>query len=134
MAKRARSKSKGAASEPAAPAPKQSALRSLEDPPLDDSLAGVNWMQRALVAMASDVKGGKLAEDKKRAEMLKIADRMAKLRDTDRIFLVEEALRLRNKRRDEPKSGPEMTSAAKFDEAAGPIVALNGRRNQRGLS
>jgi hypothetical protein len=114
--------------------PRESALRRLEEPPLDDSLAAINWMQRALVAMACDVKNSKIAEAEKRAEMLKIADRMAKLRDPDRIYQAELALRERQQKRDKAKTGPEMTSATEFDAAAGSLGAIRGRPKRGGLS
>jgi hypothetical protein len=109
-------------------------LQRLEDPPFDDSLAAVNWMQRALVAMASDVIHSGLPNEEIRAEMLKIADRMAKLRDPDRIYAAEKALRDRNSNREKPKTGPEMKSAAEFDAKAGALGAIYGKTKRGGLS
>src|ERR1043165_7172902 len=43
-------------------------------------------MQRALAVVASDLVESELDDHKKRSEMLKIADRMAKLRDPDRLY------------------------------------------------
>ncbi len=101
----------------------------MEEPPFGDSLASINWMQRVLVAMASDVIKGN-PDEQKRAEILKIADRMAKLRDQDRIHAVEQAMReLADKRDRKPKkaqTGPRLKSAAEFDAAAGAPDALYG--------
>ena len=74
----------------ASPAPAKQSLREriqqqLGDTPIDDSLAAVTWMQRALAVVASDLVESELDDHKKRSEMLKIADRMAKLRDIDRL-------------------------------------------------
>ncbi len=49
-------------------------------------------MQRALAVVASDLVESELDDHKKRSEMLKIADRMAKLRDIDRLHQAEQTL------------------------------------------
>jgi hypothetical protein len=61
-----------------APAPAKRSLREriqqqLGDTPIDDSLAAVTWMQRALAVVASDLVESDLDDDKKRSEILKIA-------------------------------------------------------------
>jgi hypothetical protein len=66
---------------------KKSLRERLGDPPLDDSLAAVSWMQRALAAMASDVLDSNLTQSEKREEMLKIADRMSRRAAPGRTFV-----------------------------------------------
>jgi hypothetical protein len=112
---------------------KQSLSKRLGKPPADDSLAAISWMQRALAAMASDVLEGNLSEAEKREEMLKIADRMAKLRDPDRIYRAETALRQSKERQEEPRPGPQLTDAPRIDGNAGPIAARRGRPPKRSL-
>jgi hypothetical protein len=118
-----------------APPPKKQSLRQrLGDPPLDDSLAAISWMQRALAATAADVLEGNLSADEKREALLKIADRMAKLRDPDRLYQAEEALRAARNAQQDNSPGPQLTDARNLDGAAGPITARRGRPPRRSLS
>lgn len=106
---------------------KKSLRERLGEPPLDDSLAAISWMQRALAGMAADVLSGNLKEAEKREEMLKIADRMSRLRDPDRIYQAERLLRGAKQRQEEPRPGPQLTDAPKLDRADRPIAARRGR-------
>jgi hypothetical protein len=112
---------------------KQSLRQRLGDPPIDDSLAAISWMQRALAAMAADVLSSNLTEHEKREEMLKLADRMAKLRDPDRIYQAERALRQSRQRQEEPRPGPELKDAPIIDGSPGSVTARRGRPPKRSL-
>ncbi len=72
--------------------------------PLDDSLAAVSWMQRALAVVAADLLESSLSDKDKRGELLKIADHMAKLVGPDRMYQarVRSAARAIGKRRRGP--------------------------------
>jgi hypothetical protein len=124
----------------AQPAPAKQSLREriqqqLGDTPIDDSLAAVTWMQRALAVVASDLVESELDDHKKRSEMLKIADRMAKLRDIDRLHQAEQTLRGARAQQEEARPGPQMTDdATRLDTAAGEIPARRGRPPRRALS
>lgn len=98
-------------------------------PPVDDSLAAISWMQRALAEMAGQViEDRALTQAEKREEMLKIADRMAKLRDPDRIYQAERILRGAEKAISEPTVGPQMEEDAPHpSESARPVPARRGR-------
>lgn len=107
---------------------------ALGEPPVDDSLAAVNWMQRALTAMAGLViKDRDLDGPEKRAEILKIADRMAKLRDLDRMYRAEELLRGVRKQQEEPAQGAQLTNAPVVEGTARPVTARRGRPPSRSL-
>ena len=113
---------------------KQSLRARLGEPPLDDSLAAISWMQRALAASAADVLAGNLTDREKREELLKIADRMAKLRDPDRIYQAERALRGARSQQEDSRPGPQLKDAPKIDGAAGTVTARRGRPPKRSLS
>ena len=104
------------------------------DTPIDDSLAAVTWMQRALAVVASDLVESELDDHKKRSEMLKIADRMAKLRDIDRLHQAEQTVRGEKQKQEDGPAGPQMTDAARLDPAAGPVTARRGRPPRRTIS
>jgi hypothetical protein len=112
---------------------KKSLRQRLGEPPLDDSLAAISWMQRALAGMAADVLSSNLKEGEKRDEMLKIADRMSRLRDPDRIYQAERALRGAKQRQEEPRPGPQLTNAPNLDRADRPIAARRGRPPKRAV-
>jgi len=122
------------------PAPAKRSLREriqqqLGDTPIDDSLAAATWMQRALAVVASDVVDSELDDDKKRSEILKIADRMAKLRDIDRLHQAEQTLRGARAQQEEARPGPQMTDdATSLDTAAGEVPTRRGRPPRRALS
>jgi hypothetical protein len=112
---------------------KQSLKQRLGAPPLDDSLAAISWMQRALAATAQDVLESNLTEHEKRDELLKIADRMAKLRDPDRIYQAERLLRESKQRQEEPRPGPQLKDAPDLNRADSPVTARRGRPPKRSL-
>lgn len=93
-------------------------------------------MQRALAVLAADVIASNLPAAQKRDEMLKIADRMAKLRDPDRIYQAERALRGARDRQDEPTPGPQLRDVSQLVlyGSAGTITARRGRPPKRSLS
>jgi hypothetical protein len=92
-------------------------------------------MQRALAVVASDLVESELEDHKKRSEMLKIADRMAKLRDPDRLYQAEQTLRGARAQQEEARPGPQMTDdATRLDTAAGEVPARRGRPSRRALS
>jgi hypothetical protein len=134
VAERTRAPGKGA------PAARAKSLREriqqqLGDTPIDDSLAAVTWMQRALAVVASDLVESELDDHKKRSEMLKIADRMAKLRDIDRLHQAEQTLRGARAQQEEARPGPQMTDdATGLDTAAGSVPTRCGRPPRRALS
>ena len=132
---RTRAASKGAPPAPAKPSLRERIQQQLGDTPIDDSLAAVTWMQRALAVVASDLVESELDDHKKRSEMLKIADRMAKLRDIDRLHQAEQTLRGARAQQEEARPGPQMTDdATRLDTAAGEIPARRGRPPRRALS
>ena len=132
---RTRALAKGALRAPAKPSLRERIQQQLGDTPIDDSLAAVTWMQRALAVVASDVVDSELGDDKKRSEILKIADRMAKLRDIDRLHQAEQTLRGARAQQEEARPGPQMTDdATRLDTAAGEILARRGRPPRRALS
>ena len=104
------------------------------DPPVDDSLATISWMLRALAVTATDVLESDINDTAKRGEMLKIADRMAKLRDPDRLYQAEEAIRNARTKQAEVRPGPQLTDAPRLDTAAGQVTARRGRPPRRTLS
>jgi hypothetical protein len=107
---------------------KRSLRKQLGEPPLDDSLAAINWMQRALAAMANEVLDQPgMSKQARRDEMLKIADRMAKLRDPDRIYQAEKALRGTEREAASVKRGPQTTDAPDLSQQPRPITARRGR-------
>ncbi|HEX8113453.1 MAG TPA: hypothetical protein VF516_37240 [Kofleriaceae bacterium] len=123
----------------APPAPAKQSLREriqqqLGDTPIDDSLAAVTWMQRVLAVVASDLIESELDDHKKRSEMLKIADRMAKLRDIDRLHQAEQTVRGEKKQQEDGPAGPQLIDAPRLDAAAGPITARRGRPPRRTVS
>jgi hypothetical protein len=83
--------------------------------------------------MAADVLSSNLKEVEKRDEMLKIADRMSKLRDPDRIYQAERAIRGARDKPGGAAARPALTDAPKFDRAARPITARRGRPPKRSL-
>jgi hypothetical protein len=106
----------------------------LGKPPTDDSLAAISWMLRALAEMAGQVIEDKaLTQAGKRNEMLRIADRMAKLRDPDRIFKAEQAAKNIQRQIDQPTRGPETVDAPSIEEADSVVVARRGRPPRRAL-
>ena len=132
---RTRAPAKGSPPAPAKPSLRERIQQQLGDTPIDDSLAAVTWMQRALAVVAADVVESDLADDKKRSEMLKIADRMAKLRDIDRLHQAEQTLRGARAQQEEARPGPRMTDdATRLDPTAGEIPARRGRPPRRALS
>jgi hypothetical protein len=105
------------------------------DTPIDDSLAAVTWMLRALGVVAANVVESDLDDNQKRSEILKIADRMAKLRDIDRLHQAEQTVRGVRAQQEEVRPGPQMTDdAASFDTAAGSVPTRRGRPPRRALS
>jgi hypothetical protein len=112
-------------------AQKKSLRARVGEPPLDDSLAAISWMQRALAGMAADVLDSNLSAADKREEMLKIADRMSRLRDPDRIYQAERALRGSKQRQEEPRPGPALTNAPNLDGSDRQITARRGRPPKR---
>lgn len=132
---RTRVPAKGAPAAPAKPSLRERIQAQLGDTPIDDSLAAVTWMQRALAVVASDLVESDLDDHKKRSEMLKIADRMAKLRDPDRLYQAEQTLRGARAQQEEARPGPQMTDdATRLDTAAGEVPARRGRPPRRALS
>jgi hypothetical protein len=132
---RTRAPAKSAPSAPAKPSLRERIQQQIGDTPIDDSLAAVTWMQRALAVVASDLVESELDDHKKRSEMLKIADRMAKLRDIDRLHQAEQMLRGARAQQEEARPGPQMTDdATRLDTAAGEIPARRGRPPRRALS
>lgn len=91
-------------------------------------------MQRVLAVAAADVVGADLDDSKKRSELLKIADRMAKLRDIDRIHQAEQTLRGARAQQEEARPGPQMRDATNLDAAAGEVPARRGRPPRRAVS
>ena len=125
---RTRVAAKGSPPAPAKPSLRERIQQQLGDTPIDDSLAAVTWMQRALAVVASDVVDSELDDDKKRSEMLKIADRMAKLRDIDRLHQADQTLRGARAQQEEARPGPQMTDdATGLDTAAGSVPTRRGR-------
>lgn len=135
MARKPNRPAKGAAPAPDAPAFGQSLRDRLGQPPADDSLAAIDWMVRALAGLTAHVlESVEIPEDKKPAEILKIADRMAKLRDPDRMYLAEQALRGQKQQQEDSRPGPQMRDASVFDTASDPVPARRGRPSKRSLS
>src|SRR5215468_12069631 len=119
---------------PAKPSLRERIQQRIGDTPIDDSLAAVTWMQRALAVVASDLVESELDDHKKRSEMLKIADRMAKLRDIDRLHQAEQTVRGEKKKQEDGPAGPQLIDAPRFDPAAGPVTARRGRPPRRTIS
>jgi hypothetical protein len=132
---RTRGPAKGAPAAPAKLSLRERIQQQIGETPIHDSLAGVTWMQRVLAVAAADVVDSDLDDHKKRVELLKVADRMAKLRDIDRIHQAEQTLRGARTQQEEARPGPQMTDdAARFDTAAGPVPTRRGRPPRRALS
>jgi hypothetical protein len=136
---RTRAASKGAPGAHGAAAPAKLSLREriqqqIGEPPIHDSLAAVTWMLQALAVVASDLVESELDDHKKRSEMLKIADRMAKLRDPDRLYQAEQTVRGEKKKQEDGPAGPQLTDAPRLDPAAGPVTARRGRPPRRAIS
>lgn len=131
---RTRAPTKGAPAAPAKQSLRERIQQQLGDTPIDDSLAAVTWMQRVLAVVASDLVESELDDHKKRSEMLKIADRMAKLRDIDRLHQAEQTLRGARAQQEEARPGPQMRDATSLDAAAGEIPARRGRPPRRAVS
>jgi hypothetical protein len=132
---RTRALAKHAPAAPAKPSLRERIQQQIGETPINDSLAAVTWMQRALAVVAADVVESELEDDKKRSEMLKIADRMAKLRDIDRLHQAEQTLRGARAQQEEARPGPQMTDdATGLDTAAGPVPTRRGRPPRRALS
>jgi len=132
---RTRAPAKSAPSAPAKPSLRERIQQQIGEPPIHDSLAAVTWMLQALAVVASDLVESELDDHKKRSEMLKIADRMAKLRDIDRLHQAEQTLRGARAQQEEARPGPQMTDdATRLDTAAGEIPARRGRPPRRALS
>jgi hypothetical protein len=103
-------------------------IKSQLGAPPEDSLKLTNWMQRALALMAGEVLvDRRLTTSQRRAEMLKIADRIAKLRDTDRLYAAEQLLRGADQRMNDTRSGPELVDAPDFNQQPHPVPARRGR-------
>lgn len=97
-------------------------------PPVNDSLATASWMYRALAIMAEQVLDDeRMPQAEKREELLRIADRMAKLQDPHRIYQAEQALRGNDDAMKETTRGPQLTDAPNFSEQARPVAARRGR-------
>ena len=91
-------------------------------------------MQRALAVLAADVIASNPPAAQKRDEMLKIADRMAKLRDIDRLHQAEQTVRGEKQKQEDGPTGPQLTDAPRLDPATGPITARRGRPPRRTIS
>ena len=133
-ARRNRAPSKGAPPGPTKPSLRERIQQQLGDTPIDDSLAAVTWMQRALAVVASDLVESDLDDHKKRSEMLKIADRMAKLRDIDRLHQAEQTVRGEKQKQEDGPAGPQLIDAPRLDAATGPVPARRGRPPRRTIS
>ncbi len=132
---RTRAPEKGAPLAPAKLSLRERIEQQIGETPIHDSLAGVTWMQRVLAVAAADVVDADLDDSKKRSELLKIADRMAKLRDIDRIHQAEQTLRGARAQQEEARLGPPMTDdATSLDAAVGEVPARRGRPPRRALS
>ena len=81
--------------------------RELGAVPVDDSLATINWMVRALGQSAKDLDADATVKpQKKRGELIKLANAMAKLSDRARLYQAEQAVREHDQRIAEAKPGP----------------------------
>jgi hypothetical protein len=98
----------------------------------DDTLKGLNWAVRGLIAMLEEVLEQRgLSQAQRRYEFLRIVDRLAKLRDVDRLFHAEDILRKHRGRLDETREGPALVPAPESTPER-PIVARRGRPPGRG--
>ena len=145
MAKRQRlspkklSRPASAADSHAAPTPPGPSLRDriqkeIGEAPIKDSLAAVAWMLQSLAVSAAHLLESEAPDKDKLGGLLKIADRMAKLRDPDRLYQAEQKVRGAKQQQDEKQPGPEMTDAQDANHAAGTIAARRGRPSRRSLS
>jgi hypothetical protein len=88
----------------------------------NDSLANVAWMIQGLSAIAQEVlEDPQLTRAQRRAEYLKVCDRVAKLRDTGRLHAAEQTIRNAGAELGRSKRGPVAV------EAAPGVPALFGR-------
>jgi hypothetical protein len=133
-ARRTGAPAKGAPPAPARPSLHERIQQQIGETPIHDSLAAVTWMLQALAVVASDLVESELDDHKKRSEMLKIADRMAKLRDPDRLYQAEQTVRGEKKKQEDGPAGPQLTDAPRLDPATGPITARRGRPPRRTIS
>lgn len=107
---------------------KESLRKQLGPPPTNDSLAAISWMQRALAAMAHEVLEQRgLSKQARRDEMLKIADRMSRLRDPDRIYQAEKAIRGTQETIADSTPGPKTEDAPNLSQQPRAIAARRGR-------
>jgi hypothetical protein len=114
---------------------KPTSLRSrLGSPPVDDSLAVVGWTIRALGALLDELLDEPgVSRARRRAEMLKIADRIAKLRDLGRIHRAEQAVNDAASDMADTRGGPQLDAAADATESPGRLVTRRGKPPRRTL-
>ena len=93
----------------------------------ESGLEVIAWMVKLLGISAQQVVDSSLTEKGKRAELLAIADRMAKLRDDAAIHAALEQLRRGNQELSERAPGPELVDAPSIPTGAGPVTARRGR-------
>jgi hypothetical protein len=110
---------------------KQTLKQRLGNVPLDDSLAAISWMQRALARWRRRAREQPHRAEK-REELLKIADRMAKLRDPDRIYQAERIAARREESDRRAAPGPQLKDAPTSTERSS-VAARRGRPPKRSL-
>jgi len=115
--------------------PRKPSLRArLGSPPLDDSLEAVSWFVRALSAMADELLDEPgLTRARRRTELLKLADRVAKLRDLDRLGRAERTLVEADEHMAVARPGPELTDAGDLSKSARAIATRRGKPPRRSL-
>lgn len=104
--------------------------------PADDSLAAMSWMIRALGQLALEVdRDENLKPVARRAEMIRIAVAMARLRDPDRIYRAEQTLRNYGKHIADTNPGPALMEADPNPVGADgkPIATRRGKPPRTGL-
>jgi hypothetical protein len=99
----------------------------------DDSLAAINYAVRLLGQLLLDIDNDpNLKPTARRAEFVRVAVAMARLRDQDRIFRAEQTVRERVARvKDRRPDGPALVEAP--DAAKTGIVARRGKPPKTGL-
>lgn len=114
---------------------KRESLRSrLGSPPTGDSLGVVSWFQLALSELANElIDEPGLTRAQRRHELLRIVDRVAKLRDLDRIGQAERALAEAERTLGEVRRGPEVVDAGDLSESPHPIATRRGQPRRKSL-
>lgn len=107
--------------------------RILGPPDHTDSLKTVAWMVKALGLIALEIDGDRdLTPQARRAELIRVAGAMAKLKDQDRLFQAEQTLRAhRSKIIDSSSDGPLLRPAPSHDALGQPIKAHRGKPPKR---